>query len=204
MRNYYTFLLLVSALLFQIQLFGQNKQHEIGIRFSNSNNYGIDFKFGQKHAMWRISTMYIGYDDYSAIEEEFYDLLNYGASFSFGKEFRKEVTSKLEFRAGLELFAQHNLQEFDTPIQINDNRYIYKISNTTTAGGLKFVIGSNIQLKKHFLLGIEVLPSLGYIHQESNSEYPVASGNSDEKIIKKGIQFHAKNTNAKVTLAYRW
>jgi len=54
-----TFLILLTiASTFSISAQEKTKQKEVGITFSNLNDFGLSYKFGNSNSVWRINTLF--------------------------------------------------------------------------------------------------------------------------------------------------
>ncbi len=96
------FLLLGITLPGMAQL--KNAQQEIGLAFSNLDNFGITYKTGTKASMWRINTVLLSGNKLKEIsgDEELIHK-NIGFNVQFGQELRKEIVEHLEIRYGADL-----------------------------------------------------------------------------------------------------
>lgn len=189
---------LLIALLFPFLLSAQNiKRNEAGIIFSSLNSFGISYKTGTDHSLWRFNTLVI---NGSNIEENS-DSLDYknensGIEIKIGHEFIKPVAEKVEFRYGTDISFGYNHALYDrNDKSINDSDHSGE--RTTFTPGLNFVLGLNYLINDHFIVGAEILP---YVHYQFGE---ITEDNDQERDIS-GLQYGLSNTSARISLVYRF
>lgn len=168
------------------------KVKEVGILFNNLNNFGLTYKLGNSNAVWRINSLLISG---SSVKENLDTLersrKSAGFAIKLGKEFRKTISDKLEFRYGADVFFDYRKQEF-----VSSNS---TFGDETYRPGVNLVIGFNYLLSENLLLGAELLPSFNYLTGRSTSS---GAFNSPQRI--EGFEYGLSNTSALITLAYRF
>jgi hypothetical protein len=189
---------LLIALLFPFLLSAQNiKRNEAGIIFSSLNSFGISYKTGTDHSLWRFNTLVI---NGSNIEENS-DSLDYknensGIEIKIGHEFIKPVAEKVEFRYGTDISFGYNHALYDrNDKSINDSDHSRE--RTTFTPGLNIVLGLNYLINDHFIVGAEILP---YVHYQFGE---ITEDNDQERDIS-GLQYGLSNTSARISLVYRF
>ncbi len=187
-----TFLILtVMSMTILVNAQEKTKQKEIGVSFSDLNNFGFTYKFGTNKSLWRINTLLANgsnrTDEIGNIERTSNTI---GFGLRFGKEFRKSITDKLELRTGGDVSFYFNRNKITTkdPFFFND----ITNENKTYRTGLNFVFGFNYLLSKEFIIGAEVLPGFSYARTEGG-------GNETN-----GFDYGLSNSSALLSLAYRF
>ncbi|MCB2197550.1 MAG: hypothetical protein KQH79_16940 [Bacteroidetes bacterium] len=189
---------LLIALLFPFLLSAQNiKRNEAGITFSSLNSFGISYKTGNDHSLWRFNTLVI---NGSNIEENSDSLdtknENTGIELKVGHEFIKTITEKVEFRYGTDISFGYNHALYDrNDKSINDSDRSQERSTFTP--GLNLVLGLNYLINDHFIVGAEILPYVRYQFGEIKED-------NDQKRDISGMQYGLSNTSARISLVYRF
>ena len=163
------------------------KQKEIALSFSNFYDYTITYSFGSSNSLWRLSTAYLGQQK-STTSYPTYDYVNnhVGFGLSFGKEFRKPLTDKLQLRYGAELsFSFSNDHQSS---QSYDNEQILY------APGIRLLGGVVYKLNDDFGVGVLLLPFCNYRFGKSIA-YDVESDIS-------GFDYGLSNSSAQVNLIF--
>jgi len=163
------------------------KQKEIALSFSDLNDYGITYSFGNSNSLWRFSTAYLGqqkttnnYPDYDYVTNHF------GFGLSLGKEFRKPLTEKLLLRYGAELSFSYS---FDHQISENNDEKL-----TIYSPGVALLGGFIYKLNDSFGLGVLLLPYCNYRTGKRISDYT-------EYDIS-GFNYGLSNSSAQVNLIF--
>lgn len=190
------------VLLLAIASFAQDseKVKELGLIFTDFDQYGITYRFGNEQSVWRLNAL--NSVSSSRINDQFNALtsnnsLDLGAS--IGREKRKPLSEKLEFRYGIDIgfsFSKYK-NEFENKLDgfvRTNTQLIY-----TPSAGL--VLGFNY-LTKHLIIGAEVNPNIGYTYIESTSEDSNSIGNS--RNITDGIDTSFDSFNALISVVHRF
>ena len=101
-------LLIVLCLSMSYYLMAQEnekvKQKEIGLVFSNLDNFGLTYKTGTEKSLWRFTTLFISGDNIEETEDSLLSKQNkLGFGVKIGKEYRKNIAQNLELRFGADL-----------------------------------------------------------------------------------------------------
>jgi hypothetical protein len=197
-----TFLILLTiASTFSISAQEKTKQKEIGITFSNLHNFGLSYKFGNSNSVWRINTLFASGSNIDQTNDSL-ERNNKSSRFTlkFGKEYRKTITDKLEFRYGADLSFGYQTSEtvYDDKSSLN-NDLLYK--TLTYRPGANLIIGFNYLVSENIVLGAEILPGFNYI-TGTHSEFD--SNNIENETEISGYYYGLSNTSALLTLAYRF
>jgi len=198
-------LLILASLLIAFSSYSQDstntqKQKEVAIGFSSLNSFGLSYKFGKPNSLWRINTIIAtgsNIDETSDSVGQTYS--NFNIKFRFGKEFRKSLTEKLEFRYGADLsfgYTNRKSERDDKTISNNDilNERI------TYSPGLNLVLGFNYLISDNILIGAEILPSFEYVTGTSEQ----LSNGTEIKSDISGFNYGFTNSSALLTFAYRF
>lgn len=191
--------LLVSMTIFSIMpllSFAQDaapKVREVGLNFSNLNNFGIRYKCGTDKTLLRLTLLSInGSSDDTGTGSGVNNQSHLGFGFNIGFEKRKVVNEKFDFYYGLDLLTSYN---YSTSDQNNTSRETWGASP-----GLGLVLGLRYKISNDFNISAEVVPSVKYSTGETittNSGVKVSSTTS-------GYSFGLANNSASLTLAYRF
>ena len=158
-------LLILAGLSISFLISAQDvqKQKEVGVVFSNFDNFGLTFKTGNKNSMWRFSSLFCG-GQKSIKDPSNLNRNEISTDLKIGKEFRKSINDNFEFRYGLDLaFGYGNMKSYT-----NDKQIRYSPS-------INLVLGVNYITKNNIILGAELLPYVGYSIQnitETNNNIP--------------------------------
>ena len=184
------------------QMVAQEKTtlQEFGLTFRSIESYGLTYKIGNGRSMWRINPAVIQFskfkndDQFQNTDEQF------GGSFSFGRETRKDINPDFQLRYGIDLSAAYlDMETFYT----NEFGDTYYGSVIALGFGANLVFGANVNLNDHLILGAEIQPELSY--QLTNNPFVTSekSGTfADYDQTKWNYGFN--NFNALLSLAYRW
>lgn len=153
-------------LLLSTTIFAQEKEKvrvkEVGLTFYNLDGFGITYRVGTEKALWRFNSGY-------SSGNEVYIGDNVNSNFSIGanvgREWRKELASKLDFRYGIDLqysFGINSSENANTPDT-------YERKSTTHFGGLNLVLGFNYEISSSLFVGAELLPFAGFNYSENKS-----------------------------------
>ncbi len=179
------------------------KQKEIGLVFSNLDNFGLTYKTGTEKSLWRFNTLFISGNNLDNIaDSQENKQSNMGFGVRIGKEYRKALADKLAFRYGADLSFSYNksTQEYTNKAIVNNER---KLERTTYQPGINFVFGLNYELSDQFVLGVELLPNFSYITGtavDKNFSYP-----NDEELKSDivGFNYGLSTGSALLSLSYR-
>lgn len=182
-------LLLLTLLTFQNSLSAQNteKQHEIGLRFSNLDNFGAIYKFGNERTLYRLSLLQ-GYvqdlkTEYSSSSESKVKAHGFGLALGFEKPL--PVNDQFAFYWGCELGGTYG----------NSKQSGSLVSETTTKNtrlDFDFVLGCKYKASERIRIGAELLPGFYYSKVDGTE-------NSQNN---KSFGFGLSNQSAAITVSY--
>ena len=90
------------------------KQKEIGLVFSNLDNFGLTFKSGTDKSLWRFNTLFISGNNLDNTADSLVNKQsNIGFGVKIGKEYRKDLVNNLELRFGADLSFSYNQSKSD-------------------------------------------------------------------------------------------
>lgn len=182
----------------------KTKQKEIGLLFSNLDEFGLTYKIGSNKSMWRFSTILLSGDNNERkLDSTTTNLNNLGFNLGIGYEFKSEITDKLEFRYGPMVSYQFSKSknDYDDYSVDNDDQITESLRNSY---GIKFIIGLNYKINDNIIFGAEILPGVSYYINENSTEYPNDNLALDREIKTNGFNYGFSNSFAKLTLAYRF
>ena len=196
--------LILLSLIFPFLLMSQEtiKQKEVGLLFSNLDQFGLTFKTGTNKSLQRFNTLFLSGNNNSEIADSSeMKNKNFGFNIQVGHEFRTSISNNLEFRYGADLSFRYNHSESDQDDKTIDNfdRYTKRIIYEP---GFNLVIGLNYVINDHLVFGAEILPTVSYRMGKEERDYT----NNDydfEKDIS-GLNFGLSNTSARLSLVYRF
>ena len=180
------------------------KQKEIGLVFSNLDNFGLTFKTGTDKSLWRFNTLFISGNNMDNTSDSIVNKQsNIGFSVKIGKEYRKKIVDNLELRFGADLSFSYSQSKYDyNDKTIND--YDRKNERTTYQPGINLVFGLNYKFNDKFILGAELLPSFNYITGTFVEKNYSNSNNEDLKSDISGFSYGLSNTSVLLSLSYRF
>lgn len=193
------------------------KVREAGLTFSNFSSFGLTYRFGNENAVWRLNALTGNSSNYTTDNSDnyyFYDSLTQESSYetvnkssnvniSFGREYRKLLAEKLEFRYGMDLSLGYSSQKSER--SSDDDTYIYSTINNrrTITPGINFVLGFNYLISDAIVLGAEVKPNMSYNIIKTESE----SGYDDNRTVREystNAFTYGLSNSVLLSLAYRF
>jgi len=196
-------LLLCIVAPFLVKSQETGKLREIGLLFSNLDNFGLTFRTGNQNFPWRFNTLYFN----GGMSDETGDSLStgrssYGASIRAGKEFRTTLSGNLALRLGADLSFAFNRSktEYDDQSVMNYDRMSRE---TTYSPGFNLVFGVNYAIGRNLVVGAEVLPGVVY---SAGTRVQKNYGGTWQEVTTdlSGFTFGLSNTSAMVSLVYRF
>lgn len=190
-------LMLVMNLLSIASVLGQDqvKQKEAGITFSNLDNFGLTYRAGTSSALWRFSAFSLsaGSSD-SDNSQSTVTTKNLGLSLSIGREYRKQIEEKFQFRYGIDLYSGFYTYESKNEDLETTNTY------DDLSFGINGIIGLNYMLSEKVLIGAEILPGIGYSTRDQVSN----QAGTETKTEYNSWSLGFNNQSARLSLVYRW
>lgn len=174
------------------------KIKEIGIVFSNLDNFGLSFKIGQEKTLWRINTMLIsGGNMEETMDSAVSKTRSIGLMFGVGREYRKSIAKNLELRYGADLSFRYQNNKLD----FNDNENTRLSTRTFYEPRFNLVLGFNYVTKEQLIIGVEILPYFSYTFGSMVDDL-----NDDDRIETdiSGIDYGLSNTSIMVSVGYRF
>lgn len=199
-------LLILLSLFMSYTLMAQEpvKQKEIGLVFSNVNNFGLTYKTGTEKSLWRFNALFINGNNIETTADSLVDKRsNMRFGVRIGKEFRKKLTDKLALRYGVDVSFSYgqSKQEYDYKTA---NDIDWKSERTTYEPGINLVFGLNYEFSDHFVIGVELLPGFSYTTGTSIDKNYYSSGDEDLESDISGFKYGLSNTSAIISLSYRF
>lgn len=175
------------------------KQKEIGLVFSNLNNFGLTYKTGTERSLWRFNTVLVS----GGFNESTYHNLqiiqgNFGFGVNIGKEYRKPLVENIEFRYGADLSFSLS-QSKNENHQITNNIY-NSLKDTRYVPGFNFVLGLNFKFNDKFVLGAELLPGISYTYR---SIVEIIDSYETKRDIS-GFNYGLSNSSVLLSFSYRF
>ena len=194
--------LVLSLFAFTIAIFvvaqEKPKIKEVGIVFSNLDNFGLSFKIGKEKALWRFNTLLID----GGIQEETMDSVvsktnSIGFGFGIGREYRKTIANNFELRFGADVSFRYLNQKSE----FNDSENIRSSTRRYYEPRFNLVFGFNYVIKEQFIIGIEILPHLSYTFGSTADE--ISNDDKIETDISR-IDYGLSNTSIMLSVGYRF
>lgn len=168
--------------------------NELGINFSNLNNFGIRYKHGNTTFLRLTLLSLNGFNIHSSPDSLGINKSSTGIRLNIGFEKRKSINDHLDFYSGLDLITSFNSELTDDP---TDKMKFKKSSNSI---GLGFVIGFSYKISNDIFISAEVVPSLVYSHDKTtNTVYGI-----ETNLVNNGYTYGLSNSGANLTLVYRF
>jgi len=194
--------LALSLFAFTIAIFvvaqEKPKIKEVGIVFSNLENFGLSFKIGKEKALWRINTLLI---DGGNLEETMDSVVSKTSSIGFmfgvGREYRKTIAKNLELRYGADLSFRFLKNKLD----FNDNENTRLSTRTYYEPRFNLVFGFNYVIKEQLIIGAEILPYFSYTFGSFVDEF---SDNDNRETDISRIDYGLSNTSIMLSVGYRF
>jgi hypothetical protein len=195
--------LIISILFFSgmTATFAQDKAparfRELGLAFSNLDNFGLRYKTGTQKTMLRLTAVVLNLrldHNYGRTQDSIDNKMT-GAGAGFGIGFEKHITlvEHFDLLLGSDLGFSYNYTK------VNSNGY--KSTQWTVVPSLKFVFGAAYQVGQHIVLSAEITPGFYYDYGKNtftNSTNPEVEGTINN------FWFGFANNPATITLAYRF
>lgn len=180
------------------------KQKEVGLVFGNLNNFGLTYRTGTTKSLWRFNTLIIkGNNQESKADSLVTKQSSMGFGLSIGREWRKIIVEKLEFRFGADLAFDFN----SSKTEIDDKAVLDRDEldkRTTYSPGVNLVFGLNYQLNNNFIIGAELLPTFRYVTGTSTLDRKNSSYYNNIESDISGYSYGIQNTSALLSIVYRY
>jgi hypothetical protein len=142
-------------------VFAQEKVNEIGVVFSNLNDFGVTYRFGNEKSLWRFDAVSIYANNNTKAFINYEELDNaYGFDVRVGKEFRKKLNDKisLSYGADISFGYEYTVDGKDYIVFMNDVINEYR----RFLPGINLIIGVNYDITNKLSAGAELLPGGKY------------------------------------------
>ena len=203
MKKTVIFLLYLS---FPNFLFAQQsiKQKEIGLAFSNFDNFGLTYKSGTEKSLFRLHTLFLsGINTKETKENLVENQKDNGFGIKLGQESHKKIVDNLEFRYGFDVSFAYSLSKTET--DPNSDEYYSSTSKTVLyKPGFNFVLGVNYVINRNFVVGVELLPEIIYSTGSTTTSYTRNYEKNETKTEMSGFSYGFSNNSALITLTYRF
>ena len=180
----------------------KTKQKEVGLSFSNLDEFGITYKVGTQKAMWRFNTLLLtgGKNTLKYPEQAKVINNNFGFDLMVGREYRTSIDDNFEFRCGFDIVYGYSSVKREDKTSLDTQDWM-TTKNSTSKYGFNFVLGFNYTINHKLVLGAEVLPGINFQDGEVKKSYNY--GNEETTDIS-GSRYGLKNSSVLLTLAYRF
>ncbi|MCP4552686.1 MAG: hypothetical protein GY834_11745 [Bacteroidetes bacterium] len=201
-------LLILLCLSMSYYLMAQEtvKQKEIGLVFSNLNNFGLTFKTGTDKSLWRFNTLFISGNNMDNTASSLVDKYsNMGFGVKIGKEYRKVLVDNLELRLGADLSFTYSYSQSKSEYDDKTVDDYYRLDEITTYQlGINLVFGFYYVVNENIVLGAELLPDFNYTTGESVKKRTYNNDSEEIKSDTSGFNYGLSNTYALLSIAYRF
>ncbi len=176
----------------------KQKLHELGITFQGINNFGATYRVGNAHSLWRFNTLF-ALESQNQMGNQ--SIQSFSSGFSVGKEFRKNITSKLQFRYGLDVGFKYQYSTLTTKDSLQT--ILRRDVTSQSSPFLHIVLGFNYLINNNFIVGFEVLPGINY--QIGHHKYTVNTSSGASNLDKiRGIYYGFDTEPVKISIIYRF
>lgn len=179
------------------------KQKEVGILFSNLDNFGFTYKFGTDRALWRLNTLFIRGNHLEMPTDSVNSIQNsMGFGVKFGREYRKEIVENLELRYGADLSFNYSVSksEYDDKTLMDMDRLN---EMKTYSPGINLVLGLNYVLKDKLVFGAEILPNFSYNTTTRILKTTSPYYNNEIRSNYEGFNYGFSSSSLLLSIAYR-
>ncbi len=183
----------------------QKTQKEVGLIFSNLDNFGLSYKVGTSESLWRFNTLFIDGNNLSTSSDDYInDRGKMAVQLKVGKEFRKKMNPKLNFRYGADLsFAySQSTSDLEDKTTINNDQFIEQILYEP---GLNLVLGFNYSLNENIIIGAELMPHFTYVTGTTTQtvDNTIGYGETTESEIS-GFSYGLSNNSVLLSIVYQF
>jgi hypothetical protein len=180
------------------------KRKEIGLVFSDHNNFGLTFRTGTDKSLWRFKTLLISGGTFDQVGDSSANKQSHtGFGIQLGKEYRKAIAGNLELRIGVDISFQYSQskQEIDDKT-VNDYNRLNE--QTSYMPGINLVFGLNYVFNDKVVIGAELLPNFSYTTGTSVDKYYSPDNSNEFKSDISGFSYGLSNLSPLLSLAYRF
>lgn len=183
--------LLLSLLIMQLPLSAQNteKDHELGLRFSNLDSFGAIYKVGNERTLFRLSLLRGYFMDtkvnYESGDESNVKAQGFGLALGFEKPL--PINEHFDFYWGCELGGSYSHSKYR-------GDWSEETDIRSKMANFDFVLGCKLKTSDHIRISAELLP--GFYYSTVNG----VPDNPDTK----SFGFSFDNQSAVITISYRF
>ena len=182
------------------------KQKELGLVFSNLDNFGIMYKFGHQKSMWRLKSVYGN----SLSQEQKSDsdkasTNHFSGGLSFGKQFTVVLDKQFDFIYGADLSFGYSRSVNEREYSHEETEGYNKNETYEYRPGLNLLLGFNYVINERIVLGAELLPGAYYSYGKSSASSKKDDG-SEEIVESDNTKFIVgiSSSSALLSVAYRF
>ena len=175
---------------------------EVGLTFRNLDNFGFSYKVGTEQSLWRFNLLSISGgidndDEYDSDHER--DSKRFGFGFKVGKEYRKPISNKMDFRYGADLSFGYSYRKSNLDSK-SGTSYESEQKNNNYTPGMNMVLGVNYKISEQFVFGAEIMPYLNYSFSKEKRKVDNAETSTKSNNLSYGIS----SSSVLLSLAYRF
>ena len=201
--------LIAAALSFsseaQTQEDSKVKLNELGITFSDFDRFGLVYKTGREHSLWRFQTLMVSQNNQKRTFNDYHTDSKYknaDYTLKIGRVYISEMSEDFDFRFGVDLFYSYSKDKEEFNI-VNDGPAEQLNERKANTYGMNLVFGFHHLLNEHILIGAEFLPHFSY-RSGSVKEYENSEHNNPETLDISGYSYGLSNNSVQVNLIYRF
>lgn len=209
-----SFLVLTAiAMILSLTSQGQTKQREVGLVFSSLNNFGLTFLTGTEKSLWRFTALalsgnnsvekYTGDNSYFGTGDYDVKSSGNGVAVAAGYEWRKKITTGLEFRIGGDLSFTYNMSKTETDYK-NSDTFDKLMKTITYKPGINLVVGFNYVLFEHYVFGVELMPHVSYSTGTSTQKNVNGNNPNEVKSTSTGFDYGFSSGSVMLNILYRF
>jgi len=177
--------------------------NEVGFTFSSLNNFGLTYRTGTQQAVWRFTTLA---SSVGSTEQDAPTQTLSTDAFSFdlaaGRELRRPITEKFEFRFGGDLGLRFSRFETETDDKVG-NLDTSSEENLVTPR-FNLVLGFNYVFASKIVMGAEILPQVSYTTGTRKERSPNLNNGAERETDISNFQFLLTNSSVLHSIAYRF
>lgn len=199
--------LIMIAIAISMSVMAQEKTKvkEAGLVFNDMDNFGLTYRIGSTHSLWRFNTLLFTGSNSIATSKELQSSNNkIGFGVKIGKEYRKDIAKNLELRFGADLSFNY-IQSSNEYNKRESNDFDRLEESVTYVPGANLVLGLNYVINDKFIIGAEILPYFSYSYEEQEIT-SFAESAIDNVVTNKyisGFNFGLSNSSVLLSLVYR-
>ncbi|RKD86477.1 hypothetical protein [Mangrovibacterium diazotrophicum] len=185
-KNIVLILILIGC-SFPLSILAQDtqKHNEVGLRFSNLDNFGLTYKFGNQELRYRLSGIRVKHTNANINDTYEYKMNSWGAGLAFGIEKPVTINQQLDFYYGLELEGIYDKYKYDNePYASGEVKNYWAYFN--------FIAGLSYRISDQIKFSAELTPAFYYNKSDTY----------DDEQTRESFGFGLSNDAAVLTLSY--